>query len=70
MDQVNYCSKQSTDILLFPSGFIAVNVVKELLSKGYKVRGTVRSKAKGEYLVKKFTGGHFEYVSVRIFSEH
>lgn len=46
------------------SGFIAVHVVTELLSKGYKVRGTVRSKDKGEYLIKKFGSENFSYVIV------
>lgn len=44
------------------SGFIAVHCLKELLDRGYKVRGTVRSTEKGDYLKKKFPG--FEYVYV------
>jgi len=32
------------------SGFIAVQLVKSLLEKGYVVRGTVRSEGKGKFL--------------------
>ena len=45
------------------SGFIAVWVVKDLLEAGFTVRGTVRSKDKGEYLKGMFKSG-FEYVIV------
>ena len=38
--------------------------VKDLLENGYKVKGTVRSKDKGEYLVNLFKGKPFEYVIV------
>ena len=44
------------------SGFIAVHVLRILLEQGYKVRGTVRSAEKGDWLVKKFPGGDFNYV--------
>lgn len=48
------------------SGFIAAWVVKELLEQGFSVRGTVRSKEKGEYLQKLFSNhaDQFEYVIV------
>ena len=48
------------------NGFIAVWVVKKLLEKGYAVRGTVRSEAKGEHLKKLFAeyGDKFELVVV------
>ena len=37
--------------------------MRALLKNGYRVRGTVRSKAKGEYLRNLFEGqGEFEYV--------
>jgi len=36
------------------SGFIASHVAAELLSKGYAVRGTVRTEAKGERIVERF----------------
>ncbi|KIJ56317.1 hypothetical protein M422DRAFT_23606 [Sphaerobolus stellatus SS14] len=45
------------------SGFAASWVVKESISRGYFVRGTVRSVPKGEYL-KKLFGDLFEYVIV------
>jgi len=45
------------------SGFLAVHVAKELVAQGLKVRGTVRSKAKGDY-VKKVVGDNFDYVIV------
>ena len=38
--------------------------VKDLLENGYKVRGTVRSEEKGDYLAKLFEGQPFEYVIV------
>ncbi|KAH7096854.1 D-lactaldehyde dehydrogenase [Auriculariales sp. MPI-PUGE-AT-0066] len=50
------------------SGFLAAHVVKALLARGYTVRGTVRSHAKGEYLAKLFEKdypGAFEFVIVR-----
>lgn len=47
------------------SGFIASHTVKEFLKEGFRVRGTVRSKEKGEYLKNLFQGlGEFEYVLV------
>ncbi|RSH88686.1 methylglyoxal reductase (NADPH-dependent) gre2 [Saitozyma podzolica] len=47
------------------SGFIAAQTVRAFLEAGYRVRGTVRSTAKGEYLAKLFAGkGDFEYVLV------
>jgi len=45
------------------SGFLGVHVVKSLVEKGYFVRGTVRTPAKGEYL-KRLFGDKFEYVIV------
>ncbi|KIJ56315.1 hypothetical protein M422DRAFT_150365, partial [Sphaerobolus stellatus SS14] len=45
------------------SGFVASWVVKESNSRGYLVRGIVRSAAKGEHL-KELFGGQFEYVIV------
>jgi len=45
------------------SGFIAVHVVQHLLEAGYKVRGTVRSAEKGDYLKNKFAKD-FDYVIV------
>ncbi|KIJ56318.1 hypothetical protein M422DRAFT_23608 [Sphaerobolus stellatus SS14] len=45
------------------SGFVASWVVKENISRGYFVRGTVRSTSKGEYL-KGLFGDRFEYVIV------
>ncbi|GHJ85946.1 hypothetical protein NliqN6_2348 [Naganishia liquefaciens] len=47
------------------SGFIAAHLCSTLLCNGHKVRGTVRSKEKGEYLKNLFKGvGQFEYVIV------
>lgn len=48
------------------SGFIAAWVVKTLLESGFRVRGTVRSAAKGDYLVNLFKAhaDRFEYVVV------
>ncbi|CUA68990.1 hypothetical protein RSOLAG22IIIB_13896 [Rhizoctonia solani] len=48
------------------SGFIAVWLCQHLLEAGYKVKGTVRSAAKGDYLVNLFKsyGDKFKYVVV------
>ncbi|KAG8923398.1 methylglyoxal reductase (NADPH-dependent) gre2 [Tulasnella sp. 418] len=48
------------------SGYIAVWVAKSLLQRGFTVRGTVRSKGKGEYLRNALSefGDKFEYVIV------
>ncbi|WVR07600.1 hypothetical protein IAU60_004642 [Kwoniella sp. DSM 27419] len=47
------------------SGFIAAQTVREFLKRGYRVRGTVRSEGKGDYLKKLFMNeGEFEYVIV------
>ncbi|KAG8959163.1 methylglyoxal reductase (NADPH-dependent) gre2 [Tulasnella sp. 419] len=48
------------------SGYVAVWVSKALLEKGFRVRGTVRSKGKGEYLRGIYSeyDGKFEYVIV------
>ncbi|TFY61754.1 hypothetical protein EVG20_g6944 [Dentipellis fragilis] len=49
------------------SGFSGIWVVKTLLEKGYTVRGSVRSEAKGKYLEEYFQqhAGMFEFVVVR-----
>ncbi|EUC59855.1 NADPH-dependent aldehyde reductase [Rhizoctonia solani AG-3 Rhs1AP] len=56
----------NTVLVTGASGFIAVWVCQYLLEADYKVRGTVRSAAKGDYLVKLFKAyrGKFEYVIV------
>ncbi|KAK7687131.1 hypothetical protein QCA50_009634 [Cerrena zonata] len=48
------------------NGFIAVWLVKDLLEKGFSVRGTVRSEAKGEHIKKLFSqyGDKLEIVIV------
>jgi nucleoside-diphosphate-sugar epimerase len=43
-------------------GLTSSHVVRDLLESGYKVRGTVRSEDKGEYLKDLFKGQPFEYV--------
>jgi uncharacterized protein YbjT (DUF2867 family) len=49
------------------SGFIAIWVVRSLLERGYAVRGTVRSREKGNYLKEMFKeyGDKFEAVIVK-----
>ncbi|WVQ81865.1 hypothetical protein IAT38_003992 [Cryptococcus sp. DSM 104549] len=48
-----------------PSGYIASHTAKEFLQQGFRVRGTVRSAEKGDYLKKLFEGlGEFEYAIV------
>ncbi|CAE6467685.1 unnamed protein product [Rhizoctonia solani] len=56
----------ATILVTGASGFIAVWVCKALLDAGYTVRGTVRSKPKGDYLVELFKtyGDNFQYVIV------
>ncbi|UZJ55519.1 hypothetical protein CBS101457_004839 [Exobasidium rhododendri] len=46
------------------SGFLAIHIVQQLLDRGHRVRATVRSDAKGEYLKKVFHKhtDKFEYV--------
>lgn len=47
------------------SGYIAAHLCARLLINGYRVRGTVRSKEKGDWLKHLFSGvGAFEYVIV------
>ena len=48
------------------TGYIAAWVVQNLLERGYAVRGTARSVAKGDYLKKSFAryGDRFEVVIV------
>lgn len=38
-------------LLTGASGFLAAHVGQQLLQRGYRVRGTVRSQEKGQYLV-------------------
>nr|ODO02275.1 D-lactaldehyde dehydrogenase [Cryptococcus depauperatus CBS 7855] len=53
-----------------PSGFVASHTAKEFLKEGFRVRGTVRSKEKGEYLKNLFEGlGQFDYVIVEDVSD-
>lgn len=48
------------------TGFIASHVVDELLKRSFRVRGTVRSVEKGEYLrgIFQMAGDRFSYVIV------
>ncbi|KAI5958216.1 hypothetical protein KGF57_002571 [Candida theae] len=46
------------------TGYIAQHVVKELLAQGYKVIGSVRSEAKGEYLSKLINSPQFSFAVV------
>ncbi|KAG9037059.1 methylglyoxal reductase (NADPH-dependent) gre2 [Tulasnella sp. JGI-2019a] len=56
----------ATVLVTGASGFIAASCCQELLRRGFNVRGTVRSKEKGEYLVKLFENepGKFEFAIV------
>ncbi|BGP03186.1 putative uncharacterized oxidoreductase [Rhodotorula toruloides] len=50
-----------------PSGFLGAHVAQQLLQAGFRVRGTVRSKEKGQYLVDRFKQqglDKFEFVIV------
>lgn len=46
------------------TGFIAQNIIKELLSKDYKVIGSVRSEKKGQDLEKLINSSNFKYTIV------
>ncbi|KDQ06900.1 hypothetical protein BOTBODRAFT_39260 [Botryobasidium botryosum FD-172 SS1] len=56
----------ATVLITGASGYIAVSIVKELLDRGYNVRGTVRSVVKGDYLKNLFKAHEprFQYVVV------
>lgn len=43
------------------SGYIAQNIAVQLAAKGYNIVGTVRTTAKGEYLVQQLGGDKFSY---------
>ncbi|ORY26767.1 putative D-lactaldehyde dehydrogenase [Naematelia encephala] len=58
-------SPEETVLVTGASGFIAAHLCQLLLAEGYRVRGTVRTNAKGDYLKNLFEGkGEFEYVIV------
>ncbi|KDQ06901.1 hypothetical protein BOTBODRAFT_232897 [Botryobasidium botryosum FD-172 SS1] len=56
----------ATVLVTGASGYLAASIVKELLDRGYSVRGTVRSAAKGDYLKNLFKAHEprFQYVIV------
>ncbi|KAG2736669.1 hypothetical protein G9P44_000759 [Scheffersomyces stipitis] len=54
---------KTTVFLSGATGYIAQQIIVELLSKGYNVVGSVRSQEKGEKL-KSYYGEHFQYVVV------
>ena len=55
------------------SGFVAAHAAKSLLERGFRVKGTVRSPAKGDYLkqlyAKSGLGDNFEYTIVKDINE-
>lgn len=56
-------------LLTGASGFIAIHTLQTLLSRGYKVKATVRSIPKGDYLVSKFPNLPLEIAIVPDISE-
>lgn len=60
--------KRSKVLVTGANGYIAMWIVRTLLERGFKARGTVRTKEKGEYMVEYFKslgyGDDFEYVIV------
>ncbi|BGP57958.1 hypothetical protein JCM8202_002143 [Rhodotorula sphaerocarpa] len=57
--------KGSLVLISGPSGYLGAHCAFQLLEHGFRVRGTVRSKEKGEYLKQLFQGeGEFDYVIV------
>lgn len=51
-------TSNATGVVTGASGFLAKHVVVQLLKAGYRVRGTVRSKARGELGVTLNTASH------------
>ncbi|VVT43692.1 uncharacterized protein SAPINGB_P000102 [Magnusiomyces paraingens] len=56
--------KHNKVLLTGASGFIAIHTLKLLLERGYTVKATVRSQAKGQYLLDKFPGQPIELAIV------
>ncbi|KAK6462143.1 protein induced by osmotic stress [Scheffersomyces coipomensis] len=48
------------------NGYIAAQLIDQLLHLGYSVIGSVRSADKGDYLVKNFNSSHFKYEIVPV----
>ncbi|TYJ53106.1 hypothetical protein B9479_006287 [Cryptococcus floricola] len=66
MSSAHTITKGDLVLVTGPSGFIASHAAKEFLQEGFRVRGTVRSEEKGQYLTKLFEGlGEFTYVIVK-----
>ncbi|ODN78724.1 hypothetical protein L202_04291 [Cryptococcus amylolentus CBS 6039] len=66
MSSAHTITKGDLVLVTGPSGFIASHAAKEFLQQGFRVRGTVRSEEKGQYLTKLFEGlGEFTYVIVK-----
>ncbi|KAK6198930.1 protein induced by osmotic stress [Scheffersomyces amazonensis] len=59
-------SNHTTVLISGATGFIAQHIISQLLAKGYKVVGSVRSTQKGEGLVKIFENSNFSYEVVPI----
>ncbi|KAK6201706.1 NADPH-dependent cinnamyl-alcohol dehydrogenase [Scheffersomyces amazonensis] len=57
---------QETVFITGATGYIAKHIIFQLLEKGYKVVGQVRSNEKGENLVKQFNNSNFQYEVVEI----
>ena len=51
------------------TGFIAQHIVKDLIEKGYKVIGSVRSAEKGDQLAKNLNSDNFSYEIVKDIAE-
>ena len=60
--------KESKVLVSGANGFIAMWIVRTLLERGFTVRGTVRTQAKGKYMIDYFKslgyGDKFEVVIV------
>ncbi|GAA5878181.1 hypothetical protein JCM16303_002873 [Sporobolomyces ruberrimus] len=59
-------TEQAHVLLTGASGFLAAHIAQQLVERGFRVRGTVRSKEKGEYLTKQLLkdAKNWEYVIV------
>ena len=61
-------SAPATVLVTGANGFIAVWVIRDLLERGYRVRGTVRGEVKGAYLKTQFRSyvdeGKLEFIVV------
>lgn len=62
IDFISFMSKSV--FITGANGYIAKHIIKQLLQKQYQVIGSVRSKSKGDLLIKQFSNSNFEYTII------